>query len=84
LARFEFESRAVLFCFSFTFVLFGESHLLVSWCVGGRCGMSCNDEDHGTSRRPGAEGQDGCTGRVLSGRCGLHRAHRDEERRFLG
>jgi hypothetical protein len=46
--------------------------------------MSCNDEDHGTSRRPGAEGQDGRTGRVLSGRCGLHRAHRDEERRFLG
>jgi hypothetical protein len=37
--------------------------------------------------------RDGRTGRVLSGRaverlggavCGLHRAHRDEERRFLG
>jgi hypothetical protein len=29
--------------------------LLVSWCVGGRCGMTCNDEDRGRSRRPGAE-----------------------------
>jgi hypothetical protein len=36
---------------------------------------------------------DGCTGRVLGGRamerscgvvCGLHRAHKDEEHRFLG
>jgi hypothetical protein len=31
--------------------------LLVSWCVGGRCGMACSDEDHGRSRRPGAEDQ---------------------------
>jgi Ni/Co efflux regulator RcnB len=29
--------------------------LLVSWCVGGRCGMTCSDEDHGNSRRPGAK-----------------------------
>jgi hypothetical protein len=29
--------------------------LLVSWCVGGRCGMACSDEDHGRSKRPGAE-----------------------------
>jgi hypothetical protein len=29
--------------------------LLVSWCAGGRCGMPCSDEDHGRSRRPGAE-----------------------------
>jgi hypothetical protein len=43
------------FCFSFTFVSLGESHLLVSWCAGGRCGMACSDEDHGTSMRPGAE-----------------------------
>jgi hypothetical protein len=57
LARFEFESRTVLFCFSFTFVSFGESHLLVSWCVGGRCGMMCSDEDCGSSRRPGAQDQ---------------------------
>jgi hypothetical protein len=55
LARFEFESGIVLFCFSFIFVSFGESCLLVSWCVGGRCGIVCNDKDHGRSRRPGAE-----------------------------
>jgi hypothetical protein len=29
--------------------------LLVSWCAGGRCGMTCSDEDRGKSRRPGAE-----------------------------
>jgi hypothetical protein len=82
LARFEFESRIVSFWFSFIFVLFGESHLLVSWCATGRCGMVCNDEDHGRSRRPG----DGRTGRVLSGRtversggavCDLHLARGD-------
>jgi hypothetical protein len=26
--------------------------LLVSWCAGGRCGMTCSDEDRGRSRRP--------------------------------
>jgi hypothetical protein len=52
---FEFESRIVLFSFSFTFLSFGESRLLILWCVGGRCGMSCSDEDHVRSRRPGAE-----------------------------
>jgi hypothetical protein len=31
--------------------------LLVLWCVGGRCGVACSDEDHGRSRRPGAEDQ---------------------------
>jgi hypothetical protein len=30
---------------------------LVLWCAGGRCGMACSDEDHGRSRRPGAEDQ---------------------------
>jgi hypothetical protein len=55
LARFEFESRIVLFSFSFIFVSFGESRLFVSWYAGGRCGMVCNDEDRGRSRRPGAE-----------------------------
>jgi hypothetical protein len=54
---FEFESGIVLSYFSFIFVSFGESCLLVSWCAGGRCGMMCNDEDHGRSRRPGAEDQ---------------------------
>jgi hypothetical protein len=29
--------------------------LLVSWCAGGRCGMTCSDEDRGRSRRHGAE-----------------------------
>jgi hypothetical protein len=49
---FEFESETVLF---FTFVSFGESRLLVSWCAGGRCGIACSDEDRGRSRRPGVE-----------------------------
>jgi hypothetical protein len=30
-------------CFTFIFVSFVESCLLVSWCVGGRCDMACND-----------------------------------------
>jgi hypothetical protein len=55
LARFEFESEIVFFCFSFTFVSVGESCLLVSWCAGGRCGMACSDEGRGRRRRPGAE-----------------------------
>jgi hypothetical protein len=55
--RFEFESGIVLFYFSFTFVSFGESCLLVSRCAGGRCGMACSDEDRDRSRRPGAEDQ---------------------------
>jgi hypothetical protein len=54
---FEFESVIVLFCFSFMFVSFGESCLLVSWCAGARCGMACSDEDRGRSRRPGVEDQ---------------------------
>jgi hypothetical protein len=29
--------------------------LLVSWCAGGKCGMTCNDEDCGRSRRSGVE-----------------------------
>jgi hypothetical protein len=55
LARFEFKFEIVLFCFSFIFVSFGETRLLVSWCVGGMCGMTYIDEDRGKSRRPGAE-----------------------------
>jgi hypothetical protein len=53
--RFEFESETILFCFSFTFVLFGESCLLVLWCAGGKCGTTCSDEDRGRSRRTGTE-----------------------------
>jgi hypothetical protein len=55
LVRLKFESRTVSFCFSFTFVSFGESRLLVSWCACGRCDMACSNEDRGRSRRPGAE-----------------------------
>jgi hypothetical protein len=53
--RFEFKSEIVSFCFSFTFVSFGESYLLVSWCAGGRYGMTCSDEDRDRSRRSGVE-----------------------------
>jgi hypothetical protein len=92
LLRFKFKSGIVLFCFSFIFVLFGESRLLVSWCAGGRCDMMCSLQIMtgvgDLVRRTG----DGCTGRVLGGRaiersggavCGLHRARGDEERGFL-
>jgi hypothetical protein len=92
LTRFEFESKIVLFCFSFTFVSFEESRLLISWCAGGRCGMTCSDEDHGRSRRLGAEDRgwshrsdtrwpgDREVGWLA---WGLHRACGDEEREFL-
>jgi hypothetical protein len=86
--RFEFESGIGLFYFSFIFVSFGESCVLVSWCAGGRCDMTCSDEDHGRSRRPETEDRSGRTGRAIerSGGavCGLHRACEDEERGFLG
>jgi hypothetical protein len=84
LARFEFESRIVLFCFSFTFVLFGESCLLVSRCANG--GLAYSDDDRGRSRRLVQRTGDGRTGRVLGGRaversagavCGLHLARGD-------
>jgi hypothetical protein len=71
----------------------GESRLLVSWCVGDKYDMTGSDEDRGKSRKPGAVDRGRSrTGRVLSGRmirrsgdaiCGMHRAHRDEERGFL-
>jgi hypothetical protein len=86
LTRIEFESGIGLFCFSFIFGSFGELHLLVSWCAGGRCGMACSDEDRvgvgDLMQRTG----DGHTGRVLGGQaversggamCGLHLAHGD-------
>jgi hypothetical protein len=93
LLRFEFESGIVSFCFSFIFVSFGESRLLVSWCAGGRCGKTCSDEDDGRSRKLVLTTRDGRTGRVLGDQviersggvvCGLHRAREDEEREFLG
>jgi hypothetical protein len=85
LARFEFESWTVSFYFSFIFVSFGESRLLVSWCVAMRTVAGVGD----LVQRTG----DGSTCRVLGGRaiersggamCDLHRAHRDEEHVFLG
>jgi hypothetical protein len=51
---FEFKFGIILFCF-FIFVLFRESRLLVSWCAGGKCGMTCSNENRGRSRRPDAE-----------------------------
>jgi hypothetical protein len=89
--RFEFESGIVSLCFSFTFVSFGESYLLISWCAGAAW--------HAATRIVAGAGDlvqrtgDGRTGRVLDGRaiersdgavCGLHRTHGDEERGFLG
>jgi hypothetical protein len=52
--RFEFKSGTVHY-FTFIFVSFGESCLLVLWCAGGRCDMVCSDEDHDMSRRSDAE-----------------------------
>jgi hypothetical protein len=80
---------------SFTFipVSCGESCLLVSWCVGGRCDIAGSDEDRGRSMRPSAEDRGSSrTGRVLGARavgrsgdvvCSLHRAQGDEECEFL-
>jgi hypothetical protein len=72
----------------------GESHLLVSWCVGDRCDMVGSDDDLGRSRKSGVEDQRWSSiSRILGGRairmsgdvvCGLHRAHEDEEQVFLG
>jgi hypothetical protein len=81
--RFGFKPGIVSFCFSFIIVSFGESRLLVSWCAGGKCGMACNDEDRGRSRRPGAEDR-GWLHRSGGAVCGLHRACGDGERGFLG
>jgi hypothetical protein len=82
------------FGFTFIFISCGESHLLVSWCAGDRCGMAGSDEDRGRSKSPSAEDRGGSsTSWILGGRTierlgdtvyGLHHAHRDEERGFLG
>jgi hypothetical protein len=67
--------------------------LLVLWCVGGRCGMACSNEDHGRSRRLVQRTGNGCIGRELGGRaierlggtmCDLHRARGDKKHGFLG
>jgi hypothetical protein len=55
--------------------------------------MTCSDEDHDRSRRPGVEDQvwshrsglgDWTIKRSDDAVCGLHCAHGDEECRFLG
>jgi hypothetical protein len=89
---FEFKSGTILFCFSFIFVSFGESRLLVLWCAGDRCGMACSDEDRDRSRRPDAVDR-GWSHRsstrwpggreVRWRRGGLHHARGDEEMSFL-
>jgi hypothetical protein len=63
--------------------------MLVSWCVGGRCGIAGSDEDRDRSRKPSAEDRGWSSiGWVLSGRairrsgdtvCDLYCAHRDKE-----
>jgi hypothetical protein len=86
LARFEFESGIVLFCFSFTFVSL-ENRVCLSrsvqvtgaaWRAATRAVAGVGD----LAQRTG----DGCIGRVLSGRaversggamCGLHLARGD-------
>jgi hypothetical protein len=82
LARFEFESGIVLFCFSFTFGSFEESRLLVSWCAAWRAAMRIVTGVGDLVQRTGG----GRTGRVLGGReversggavCGLHLARGD-------
>jgi hypothetical protein len=42
-------------CYTFIFISFGESCLLVSWCAGGRCGIAGRNEDRARNRRPDAE-----------------------------
>jgi hypothetical protein len=89
---FEFESRKFQ-CF-YPIMSCGETCLIVSWCVGDRCGVADSNEDRGGSRWLGAEDQGwSSTDWVLSHRtikrsgdamCGLHHAQRDEEHRFLG
>jgi hypothetical protein len=79
--------------FTFIFVSFVESCLLVSWCAetgtAWRAAMMIVVGVGDLVQRTG----DDRTGRVLGGRtirrsgdvlCGLHRAHGDKERGFLG
>jgi hypothetical protein len=61
--------------------------LLVSWCAGGRCGMTGSDRDHGRSRRSGPEDRllgDRTIGRSGDVVCSLYCARGDEECEFLG
>jgi hypothetical protein len=84
---FEFEFGTVSFCFSFIFVLFGESRLLVSWYAGDRCGIRAAMRIVAGVRHLVQRTEDGRTGRILGDWvikrsdgtvCSLHRAHGDE------
>jgi hypothetical protein len=92
LARFEFKSGIVSFCFSFIFDSFEKSCLLVSWCAGGRCAMACSDKDRARVGDLMQRTEDGRTDRVLGGRAiersgdavwGLNRAREDDEHEFI-
>jgi hypothetical protein len=93
LARFEFESGTISFCFSFTFVSLenrvclsrGVQVASAAWRAAMRVITGVGDLVQRI--------RNGRTGRVLGGRmiersggavCGLHRARGDKEREFLG
>jgi hypothetical protein len=76
--------RGVLFYFSFTFVSFGESRLLILWCAGSACRAAMRTVAGIRDLMQRTEGDR--TGRVLGGRtvkrsgdavCGLHLARGD-------
>jgi hypothetical protein len=54
MSRFEFESNTFRLFYLYV-CLYRESCLLISWCAGGRFGMTGSDEDRGRIRRPGVE-----------------------------
>jgi hypothetical protein len=56
MSRFEFESRTFQWCY-FYICSYGESRLLVSWCICDRCNMVSSDEHLDMSRRPSVEDQ---------------------------
>jgi hypothetical protein len=45
----------ILLVLPLSFILCGESRLLISLCATGRCGIASSNEDHGRSRRHGAK-----------------------------
>jgi hypothetical protein len=69
--------------FTFIFVSFEESRLLISWCLGGRCSKVDSDKDRDRSRRSGANDR-GWSHRSGDAVCSLHRVRGDEEHGFHG
>jgi hypothetical protein len=55
-------------CFTFIFILFGQPHLLVSWCAGDRCGMAAAMRIVVEVGDLVQKTEDGHTGRVLDDR----------------